>query len=141
MGYHQETHGLKPTPKKEWEYTPEYVDFLPNDHVFVFGSNLAGRHGKGAALTARKFFGAKQGVGYGRTGQCWAIPTKDRALNPLKTDDIGYHIMAFLRYASLNDHMIYVVTKVGCGLAGHDEKEISHWFAHSPPNVILPKGW
>lgn len=141
MGYFQQTHELTKMPERAFEHTPEDITSLPPNHVFVFGSNLAGRHGKGAALAARKYFDAEYGVGYGRTGSAYAIPTKDRNLKPLKLVDIGYHIMSFLWFAALNDHIIYVVTKIGCGLAGYTEREIREWFMHSPPNVILPKGW
>lgn len=123
------------------KYTPERVTKLPRNHRFVFGSNLAGRHGKGAAKDAVDYFGAEYGVGYGATGRCWAIPTKDRKLRTLDIHKIGYHIMAFLWFAHVNKHMTYVVTKIGCGLAGYSEDEIKRWFRNAPDNVILPKGW
>lgn len=141
MGHHQKTYALKPMPEKAFKYTPENLKTLPRDHIFVFGSNLLGRHGRGAALTAKKYFQAKMGVGYGRTGQSYAIPTKGRAMATLGLEDIGYHIRSFLWFASVNDHMIYVVTKIGCGLAGYDEEDIKNRFIYAPPNVILPKGW
>ena len=109
--------------------------------VFVFGSNLAGRHGKGAALTARHQWGAEYGVGVGRTGDAYAIPTKDHALNTLPLERIQPHVEAFLAYARVHQECEFFVTRVGCGLAGYTDHEIAPFFADAPPNCLLPQGW
>lgn len=109
--------------------------------VFVFGSNEAGRHGKGAALTARKEWGAKYGVGVGPTGNAYAIPTKDGKLNTLGLDDIKMHVDGFLSYANNNPDLSFIVTRIGCGLAGYTDNDIAPMFASAPKNCILPEGW
>lgn len=109
--------------------------------IFVFGSNLAGRHGKGAALTAREKHGAIYGVGVGRQGNSYAIPTKDRNLNTLPLSEIEKHVIMFLKYAEENKDLEFFVTKVGCGLAGYSDKDISPFFTKAPRNCVLPDGW
>lgn len=109
--------------------------------IFVFGSNLAGRHGKGAALFAKKNRGAQYGVGYGRTGNSFAIPTKDKDLKVLPLDTIEFYVKGFISYASLNPEEEFEVTKIGCGLAGYKEQDISPMFSGAPENCKLPEGW
>lgn len=109
--------------------------------IFVFGSNLAGRHGKGAALTAHEHHGAEYGVGQGPTGRAYALPTKDKFLGSLPLFVIAHHVREFLRYAQLNPDLLFEVTKVGCGLAGYKEPQIAPMFSEAPPNCILPDGW
>jgi hypothetical protein len=72
---------------------------MNKQQVFVFGSNLAGRHGKGAALDAIKFYGAIYGQGIGRQGNSYAIPTKDADLKPLKLLEIMPYVQSFFIYA------------------------------------------
>lgn len=109
--------------------------------IFVFGSNLAGRHGRGAALTALKQWGAEYGVGRGRTGMAYALPTKDRALAPLSLRQIKYNVDEFIAYAMSELDLTFIVTKVGCGLAGYSEDDIAPMFARAPENCQLPEGW
>jgi hypothetical protein len=109
--------------------------------IFVFGSNLAGRHGKGAALLARHNHGAILGRGTGLQGQSYAIPTKDGQLNVLPLVDIEAYVHAFLEFATYHSWMKFNVTKIGCGLAGYSESQIAPMFKGAPLNCNLPEGW
>lgn len=109
--------------------------------VFVFGSNLAGRHGKGAALTARQEYGAVYGRGFGRQGHAYAIPTKDKYLRPLPLPTIKFHCEEFVRYATAHADEEFLLTRVGCGLAGYTDREIAPFFRGCPANVEMPEGW
>lgn len=109
--------------------------------IFVFGSNLAGRHGKGAALFARQNHGAVYGVGAGRTGNSYAIPTKDENLRTLPLGTIGHYVDQFINYALDNLDLEFEVTKIGCGLAGYKESQIAPMFVGAPDNCHLPEGW
>lgn len=109
--------------------------------IFVFGSNLAGRHGAGAALYAKKFYGAKRGVGSGPTGSAYAIPTKDERIKPLPLCKIGEFVNAFLRYAEENKNKRFLVTRIGCGLAGYKDHQIAPMFIGAPFNCELPNEW
>jgi len=111
------------------------------NQIFVFGSNLAGRHGKGAALTAYRKYGAIYGQGVGMQGNSFAIPTKDEQLNTLPVDKIEKYVNNFIKYATLNPNLMFQVTRIGCGLAGYDDNEIAPLFIHAPSNCILPVGW
>lgn len=106
--------------------------------IFVFGSNMAGIHGKGSALEARKKYGAKSGVGVGRTGNAYAIPTKNSRFEVLSLDLIKYYVLAFLVYARLHPELTFKCVAIGCGLAGYTPAQIASFFLNSPPNVILP---
>jgi hypothetical protein len=106
--------------------------------IFVFGSNLAGRHGKGAARWARKHRGAIYGQARGRQGQAYAIPTKDMKLKPLPLRVIRAEVEAFLGYARERQAEAFLVTAIGCGLAGYSPAEIGPMFENAPPNVDLP---
>lgn len=109
--------------------------------IFVFGSNLAGRHGKGAALYARQNHGAVYGVSVGTMGKSYAIPTKDEKLRTLPLETIKIYVDAFVRHARLNPELTFKVTRIGCGLAGYTDAQIAPMFAGSPGNCILPDGW
>lgn len=118
------------------------MDFCPiEDMVFVFGSNLAGRHGKGAAQFAAVHKGARRGVGVGRTGDSYALPTKDEHLKILTQEQIRYHVDEFLEYASSTDEH-FMVTRFGCGLAGYCDWSMFKMFERGvPDNVHLPGVW
>jgi hypothetical protein len=109
--------------------------------VFVFGSNLAGRHGKGAALHARQNYGAVYGKGSGPQGNSYAIPTKDEKLNSLPLEAIERYVAAFIRYAKANQNVEFQVTRIGCGLAGYADAQIAPMFKDAPANCKLPLNW
>lgn len=107
--------------------------------VFVFGSNLAGRHGAGSALEAKMKWGAIVGKGVGRQGRSYAIPTKDKFLRTLPRDTIEGFVAVFLQHAA--DHMedTFHVAAIGCGLAGYRPAQIAPFFLNATPNVKLPR--
>ena len=113
------------------------------DEIFVFGSNLAGRHGKGAAADAHKWYGAEYGVGKGPTGQAYALPTKNEKLEVLWLVDIEGYIKDFLEYANGNPKKRFHVTPIGTGLAGYTKREIASLFKGKkiPSNVVFTKEW
>lgn len=106
--------------------------------VFVFGSNLAGRHGRGAALWAKQHRGAIQGKGWGRQGNAYAIPTKDESLRVLPLDAIATFVAMFIGYAATHPEEEYELTPIGCGLAGYSPTQIAPMFKEAPDNVKLP---
>lgn len=109
--------------------------------IFVFGSNLAGRHGKGAALYARQNHGAIYGRGSGRQGNSYAIPTKDENLRTLPLDQIKAWVDVFVDYARNHPHEQFQVTAIGTGLAGYRHEQIAPMFKGAPPNCQLPEEW
>lgn len=111
--------------------------------IFVFGSNLAGRHGKGAALYAREKKGAEYGVGVGRTGFAYAIPTKDGSLRTLPIGIIRNHVAKFLEYAKAHPELEFYITPIGTGLAGYKHEDIAPLFegAKELSNCALPDEW
>jgi len=96
--------------------------------IFVFGSNEAGRHGKGAALHARKNYGARYGQSSGLQGNSYAIPTKDKHLNTLPLEYIEPYVEKFCWFAQGSPDLKFIVTRIGCGLAGYSEKDIRPLF-------------
>ena len=108
--------------------------------IFVFGSNLAGRLGAGADLFAIKK-GAKYGVGVGRTGNAYAIPTKDEKIRTLPLDRIAPYVAEFLMYAREHPELTFQVTKIGCGLAGYEVEQIAPMFDGAPDNCEFHDDW
>lgn len=106
--------------------------------IFVFGSNLAGRHGRGSALEAVQKHGAIYGVGMGLQGNSYAIPTKDAHLNILPLEVIAYHVGYFEAFALAHRNMLFHVVAIGCGLAGYTPHQIGPLFQLRPSNVFLP---
>lgn len=109
--------------------------------IFVFGSNLAGRHGKGAALTALKEYGAIYGQGEGLQGNSYGIPTKDRNLQTLDLETIKYYTNRFMLFVEEHPKMVFHLTPVGCGLAGYKRKVIKPLFLPAPNNLIFLDTW
>ena len=111
--------------------------------IFVFGSNLDGIHGAGAAKYARFHHGAKMGVGEGLTGNAYALPTVGHDLARMTLAEIEPHIVRFLEFAKAEPEYTFALTPVGCGLAGHTKPEI--WALlekHGlPRNVYLTSTW
>lgn len=124
-------------------YTPEEITALEPNEIFVFGSNLAGKHGAGAARTAVYKFGAIYGIGRGIQGNSYGIPTKDAYFNVLSLDRIREEIKIFLDFAHANPSKTFYVTKIGCGLSRYTPEDIAPLF-HNPDctigsNIIFPK--
>lgn len=115
--------------------TPDWINSLAPNEVFVFGSNLAGRHGGGAARIAADKFGAEMGVGVGRTGQTYAIPTMQGGV-----DTIRPYVDQFIEYAAEHPNLKFLVTRIGCGIAGFRDADIALLFAKCKDmhNVWLP---
>lgn len=109
---------------------------LPRDTLFVFGSNESGVHGSGAAKLAREAYGAKLGQGFGLCGQTFAIPTKDWSIDTLPLNIIRFYVERFIVFAN-NPYFNwnYYVTKIGCGLAGYDAKDIAPMFSSVRNNI------
>jgi hypothetical protein len=114
----------------------EHVHERPT--IFVFGSNLAGRHGKGAALHARQHCGAIYGQGIGLQGNSYAIPTKDAHLRALPLERIRAYVEDFKSFATTNPDLKFEVTAIGCGLAGYKPEQIAPMFKDAPVNCVLP---
>lgn len=120
--------------------TPRNITELFKNQIFVFGSNLSGRHGKGAAKTALRW-GAIYGQASGIQGKTYAIPTKDEGINnALLINCIKTFVNTFIEFAAMNPDLEFLVTKIGCGLAGHKIEDIAPLFkkAINLENVFLP---
>lgn len=119
-------------------YTPENITKLGEDEIFVFGSNLAGQHGGGAARIAYEKFGAVWGQGVGLQGQSYAIPTMQGGVETIKP-----YVDDFIALAREWDQTTFLVTRIGCGIAGFTDEEIAPLFAEAMNlyNVVLPKSF
>lgn len=111
--------------------------------IFVFGSNLAGRHGKGAALCAVKNHGAIYGQGVGPMGNAYAIPTKDRWIRTMSLADIEPYVEEFKKYVKQHPEQTFKLTAVGTGLAGYSHADMLNLFfdLYTQPNVLWPMEW
>ena len=110
------------------------------DEVFVFGSNLAGIHGAGAAKQAIKY-GAKYGQGIGLSGRTYAIPTKDDNIQTLPLSEIEVHVENFVKFSTDNPETTFFLTRIGCGLAGYKDSDIAPMFEGCGGNCIFPEQW
>lgn len=127
--------------------TPDHISTLEDNEIFVFGSNIDGIHGAGAAQDARRKFGAEYGIAEGITGKCYAIPTVDFKLKrynkryPIKK--LEDSIVRFLNFAVKNQNMVFLLTPIGCGLAGFTADEVAGLFLNHkeniPDNIVFPK--
>lgn len=120
------------------KYTPERICSLAPDEVFVFGSNLGGSHGGGAARIAYERFGAVWGQGIGLWGQTYAIPTMQGGEETIKP-----YVDDFIRFAGERKDLIFYVTRIGCGIAGFKDEQIAPLFkdAIDLENIILPESF
>jgi len=117
-------------------FTPEHIAVLEDGEIFVFGSNLVGAHGGGAARAARLHFGAVMGQGVGLQGQSYAIPTMHGG-----PDKIKPYVDEFIIFAKQHPELTFLVTPIGCGIAGFRASEIAPLFAMAidVENIILPR--
>lgn len=122
----------------EKKTTPERITELKPNEIFVFGSNLEGMHGGGAAYAAYRKFGAVMGQGVGLHGQSYAIPTMQGGVETIKP-----YVDEFIEFAKQHQNLTFLVTRIGCGIAGFEDEEISPLFekAHDVDNIVLPLGW
>ena len=120
------------------KFTPEHITTLRDNEIFVFGSNLAGMHGGGAARVARQRFGAVLGVGVGLQGQSYAIPTMQGGVETIRP-----YVDEFIAFAKEHPELHFLVTRIGCGIAGFRDSEIAPLFAAALPleNVSLPRSF
>ena len=118
------------------DFTPDFITELKADEIFVFGSNLAGMHGGGAAYVAFRQFGAQMGCGVGLRGQSYAIPTMQGGVETIKpfVDD-------FIAFAKEHPEFFFYVTRIGCGIAGFRDRDIAPLFAEAvnAANICLPE--
>ncbi len=118
--------------------SPDNISSLKDNEVFVFGSNLEGMHGGGAARVARKKFGAVMGQGVGLQGKSYAIPTMQGGV-----ETIAPYVDEFVEFAKSHPEMTFLVTRIGCGIAGFDDDEIAPLFvkAIDVANIHLPESF
>jgi hypothetical protein len=121
------------------------ISQLKENEVFVFGSNEAGIHGAGAAYQAYREFGAELGVGFGHRGKSFAIPTKDWEVKTLNLSLITFYVSRFISYTQCKPQYTFLVTEIGCGLAGYTPEDIAPLFKIvdylSNKNIILPESF
>ena len=127
--------------EKVYTCTPDNIKKLKEYEIFVFGSNLNGNHAGGAAKLASERFDAEDGIGEGLTGQSYAFPTLDKDMNKVSVDALKESVKKLYKCANENTGKVFLLTKVGCGIAGFSEQEIAALFIDAPVNIIKPKGW
>lgn len=120
--------------------TPNKV-YHEQDFIFVFGSNLLGIHGSGAALHASRYRGAVKEIPEGLSGASYAVPTKIEPYKLMSLNEVKRHINNFLLFANDNPDKLFQVTRVACGLAGFKDTDISPLFIDAPSNCYLPGIW
>lgn len=115
--------------------TPDRVRYLKDEQIFVFGSNTMGNHNGGAACDAALYFGAIMGQAEGLQGQSYAIPSTDGM------DSLSKHVRTFIDFANRHPELTFLVTRIGCGVAGYTVQEVAPLFAGvvDMENVWLPK--
>lgn len=119
-------------------FTPNFITELKENEIFVFGSNLEGMHGGGAARIAYEKFGAIWGQGVGLQGQSYGIPTMHGGV-----EDIKPYVDEFIEFAKSHPELTFLVTRIGCGIAGFRDEEIAPLFKEciEIDNVILPRSF
>lgn len=127
------TQMMLPAEERQWPDTSKMI--------FVFGSNEAGIHGAGAAGWAAKHRGAVWSRGYGRYGQSFALPTKNRHLITLSLPRIQGYAKGFMIFAGLNPKLTFQITQLGCGLAGLKTEDIAPMFQKAPRNCLFDWAW
>ncbi len=122
--------------KYDREFTPDMISELKENEIFVFGSNLGGFHGGGAARAALNHFGAIWGQGVGLQGRSYAIPTMHGGVEVIKP-----YVDEFIDFARQHQEYRFLVTRIGCGIAGFTVAEMAPLFSEAIdlPNVILPE--
>lgn len=117
------------------------IEELKENEIFIFGSNLNGNHAGGSARLAQDKFGAVSGTGEGLTGKCYAFPTLDRKMQKQSMVELRRSAKRLFEVAEKRSDKVFLLTKVGCGIAGFSEEEIKPLFKDAPKNIIKPIGW
>lgn len=117
------------------------IDELKENQIFVFGSNLAGEHIGGAAKQAHASFGAQWEIGEGLTGQSYAFPTLTEMRRKREYLDLEKSVEKLYKCAAKHPHKEFLLTKVGCGIAGYNEELMRSLFLNPPVNIRLPIDW
>lgn len=119
-------------------FTPDFITELKENEIFVFGSNLEGMHGGGAARIAYEKFGAIWGQGVGLQGQSYGIPTMHGGVDVIKP-----YVDEFIEFAKSHPEMTFLVTRIGCGIAGFRDEEMATLFENAKEleNICLPKSF
>ena len=117
--------------------TPEHISTLQPGQIFVFGSNQFGHHAGGAARYALDHFGAEWGIGEGLQGRSYAIPTMEGLLSTKQA------VERFIAFAKAHPQLTFLVTPIGCGIAGYTPHEIAPFFADAQDinNIYLPESF
>lgn len=120
------------------QFTPDFITELKENEIFVFGSNLQGMHGGGAARLAYEKFGAIWGQGVGLQGQSYGIPTMHGGVDAIKP-----YVDEFIEFAKSHPELTFFVTRIGCGIAGFRDEEIAPLFKEciEMENVCLPRSF
>ncbi len=129
---------IKESVMEQKRTTPEFITELQPNEIFVFGSNLKGMHGGGAAYIAYRKFGAIMGQGVGLQGQSYGIPTMQGGVETIRP-----YVDEFIAFAKDHPDLTFLVTRIGCGIAGFTDEEIAPLFvkAHEVKNIVLPPNW
>ena len=129
---------IKESVMEQKRTTPEFITELQPNEIFVFGSNLKGMHGGGAAYIAYRKFGAIMGQGVGLQGQSYGIPTMQGGVETIRP-----YVDEFIEFAKDHPDLTFLVTRIGCGIAGFTDEEIAPLFvkAHEVENIVLPPNW
>lgn len=122
-------------------FTPDHIVTLKHHERIVVGTNYRGDHAGGAAWQAEQVWGLIMGVAEGLCGQTYAFPTLDYEHRQLSEEQLRVHADRFKRTCEANPGLTFLLTKVGCGIAGYSEERMKSLFQTTPPNVVKPEGW
>lgn len=117
------------------------IERLSPDEIFVFGSNLMGDNIGGAARQAKDKFGAEDGIGEGLSGRCYAFPTLTKLFEKRKYLELEESKNRLYATARALPEKTFLLTKVGCGIAGYPENVMKVLFTNAPKNIVMPEGW
>lgn len=109
--------------------------------IFVFGSNETGIHNGGAARVALNVHGAVMGIGHGRVGNSYAIPTMTAYADPIKFDELAAYVKSFVEYANARQEYDFEITRIGCGIAGFKDEDVAKLFEAADVNCLFDTSW
>lgn len=125
----------------KYTYHKDHTEPKNKKAILVFGSNLAARHGGGAAKLAEDKYGASRSIAEGRSGRSYAVPTKDFEIETLPLRKVRGYVSNLLKYILENPDEVFFMTRIGCVLAGYKDKDIAPMFIGAPTNIDFPEEW